>query len=60
MYNTNNTDEYFNSRDYHKSVEHSLEISTANFGNYGGGYQLKPSKINMDYKSIQIKNDRHL
>jgi hypothetical protein len=50
MYNINNTnDEYLSNREYHKSVKHSLETSTAHLGNYSGGYQLKPSKINTDY-----------
>ena len=54
MYNTNNTnDEYLSNREYLKSVKHSLEISTAHFGNYGGGYQLKPSKINTDYNRFK-------
>ena len=50
MYNTNNTnDEYFTNREYHKSVKHSLELSNAHFGNYGGGYQSKSIELKTDY-----------
>jgi len=48
MCETNYSNKNYSNAEYNKFIKQSLEILTAHFGNYGGGYQ--PKTIQEKYK----------
>jgi hypothetical protein len=51
MYKPNNPEQGYIPAGYQEFVNKSSERLTAHFGNYSGGYQPQPARLNADYNS---------